>query len=118
MIGAIVATALWMNLANPPDSARPWCYWWWINGHADRETITADLEAMKSLGFGGVLMFDSRGYWDDEDHLVNPKAEIMWGSPEWYDRVEFAMRECARLGLEFTMNASATGGMLNGFIDG
>ncbi len=118
MIGAIVATALWMNFANPPDSARPWCYWWWINGHADRETITADLEAMKSLGFGGVLMFDSRGYWDDEDHLVNPKAEIMWGSPEWYDRVEFAMRECARLGLEFTMNASASGGTLNGFIDG
>ena len=118
MIGAIVATALWMNFANPPDSARPWCYWWWINGHADRETITADLEAMKNLGFGGVLMFDSRGYWDDDRHLVNPKAEIAWGSPEWYDRVEFAMRECARLGLEFTMNASASGGTLNGFIDG
>ncbi|MBR1588810.1 MAG: hypothetical protein IJ658_10850 [Kiritimatiellae bacterium] len=112
------APSLWNDFSNPPLSARPWCYWWWINGHADKETIAADLEAISRLGFGGVLMFDSRGYWDDENHLVNPKAEIVWGSPEWYDRVEFAMRECARLGLVFTMNASASGGTLNGFIDG
>ena len=118
MSGAIIAAALWMNFVNPPDSARPWCYWWWINGHADRETITADLEAMKELGFGGVLMFDSRGYFDDDDHVVNPKAEIVWGSGEWRDLVEFSIRECARLGLEFTMNASASGGTLNGFVDG
>ena len=109
---------LWDDFANPPDSAKPWCYWWWVNGHVDRETIAADLESMKRLGFGGVLMFDSRGYWDDEEHVVNPKAEICWGSPEWYDLVEFSIRECSRLGLEFTMNASASGGTLNGFIDG
>ena len=109
---------LWDDFANPPDSAKPWCYWWWVNGHVDRETITADLESMKRLGFGGVLMFDSRGYWDDEEHVVNPKAEICWGSPEWYDLVEFSIRECSRLGLEFTMNASASGGTLNGFVDG
>ena len=108
---------LWDDFANPPDSAKPWCYWWWVNGHVDRETITADLESMKRLGFGGVLMFDSRGYWDDEEHVVNPKAEIVWGSPAWYDFVEFSIRECSRLGLEFTMNASASGGTLNGFVD-
>ena len=108
---------LWSRFVNPPDSAKPWCYWWWINGHADRETITADLEAMKRLGFGGVLMFDSRGYFDDDDHVVNPKAEIVWGSNEWQALVAFSIRECARLGLEFTMNASASGGTLNGFVE-
>jgi hypothetical protein len=112
------ARSLWNDFAVPPDSARPWCYWWWINGHADRETITADLEAMKRLGFGGVLMFDSRGYFDDDDHVVNPKAEIVWGSSEWQALVAFSIRECARLGLEFTMNASASGGTLNGFAEG
>ncbi len=116
--GRASARPLWEDVSNPPEAAKPWCYWWWVNGHADRETITADLESMKRLGFGGVLMFDSRGYWDDEDHVVNPKAEITWGSPEWHDLVEFSIRECARLGLEFTMNASASGGTLNGFIDG
>ena len=110
--------AMWRAFVNPPDLAKPWCYWWWVNGHADRETITADLESMKRLGFGGVLMFDSRGYWDDDEHVAMPKAEIGWGTSEWYDRVEFSIRECARLGLEFTMNASASGGTLNGFVDG
>ena len=110
--------SLWSAFASPQESMKPWCYWWWINGHANRETITADLESMKRLGFGGILMFDSRGYWDDEDHVVNPKAEVGWGTEEWYDLVEFSIRECARLGLEFTMNASASGGTLNGFIDG
>ena len=114
----LLLASLWTSFVNPPESAKPWCYWWWINGHVDRETITADLESMKALGFGGVLMFDSRGYWDDDDHVVNPKAEIAWGSDAWYDNVEFSVRECARLGLVFTMNASASGGTLNGFIDG
>ena len=115
---ASIAASLWTAFANPPDSAKPWCYWWWVNGHADRETITADLESMKRLGFGGVLMFDSRGYWDDDEHVAMPKPETGWGTSEWYDRVEFSIRECARLGLEFTMNASASGGTLNGFADG
>ena len=118
MLLASAFLSLWSAFATPPAESRPWCYWWWVNGHVDRETIAADLESMKRLGFGGVLMFDSRGYWDDEEHVVNPKAEIVWGSPAWYDLVEFSIRECARLGLEFTMNASASGGTLNGFIDG
>ena len=116
--GLLLLASLWSGFLNPPDAAKPWCYWWWINGHVDRETITADLEAMKKLGFGGVLMFDSRGYWDDDDHVRNPKAEIDFMGPEWFGFVEFSIRECARLGLEFTMNASASGGTLNGFRDG
>ena len=115
---ASMAVSLWASFANPPDSAKPWCYWWWVNGHADRETITDDLESMKRLGFGGILMIDSRGYWENDEHVVNPRAEICWGSDEWYDLVEFSIRECARLGIEFTMNASASGGTLNGFVDG
>ena len=114
----LLAAALWSGFLNPPDAEKPWCYWWWINGHVDRETITADLESMKRLGFGGVLMFDSRGYWDDDDHVKNPPAEIDFMGREWFDLVEFSIRECKRLGLVFTMNASASGGSLTGFRDG
>ncbi len=109
---------LWREFVDPPTQSRPWCYWWWINGHVDRPTITADLEAIRRLGFGGVLMFDSRGYRDDEEHVINPKAELEWGSEEWQELVAFSIRECARLGIRFTMNASASGGTLNGFRDG
>ena len=115
---ASTVLSLWTAFTTPPESARPWCYWWWVNGHADRQTITADLESMKRLGFGCLLMIDSRGYWENDEHVVNPKAELGWGTEGWYDLVEFSIRECARLGLEFSMNASASGGTLNGFIDG
>ncbi len=113
-----VHDSLWKDFVNPPDAAKPWCYYLWQNGLADRETITADLESMKRLGFGGINMLDTRGYWDDENHVVIPKAEIVWGSPEWYDLVEFCIRECARLGLEFTMNVAASGGSMISYIDG
>lgn len=114
----ILIATLWTRFSAPVPEARPWCYYWWINGHADRATITLDLEDMQKLGFGGILLFDSRGYWDDADHVVNPKAELIWGSPEWHDLVAHTIRECARLGLVFTMNASASGGWLNGFRGG
>ena len=112
------ARTLWDDFADPPDAAKPWAYYLWQNGLADRETITADLEAMKRLGFGGINQLDTRGYWDDEEHVVIPKAEIVWGSPEWYDLVEFCIRECARLGLEFTMNVAASGGSMISYVDG
>ncbi len=102
------------GFANVPMANRPWCYWWWVNGHVDEETITADLEAMKRMGVGGLLMFDSRGYWDDERHIVNPKPEIEFMSPEWQRYVLHAIREAARLGLEFSMNMSSSGGKLDG----
>ena len=107
MLLASAFLSLWSAFATPPAESRPWCYWWWVNGHTDRQTITADLESMKRLGFGGILMIDSRGYWENDEHVVNPKAELGWGTEGWYDLVEFSIRECARLGLEFSMNASA-----------
>ena len=113
-VAAVSGDRLAEGFANVPMENRPWCYWWWINGHVDRETITADLEAMKRVGFGGLLMFDSRGYWDDERHVVNPKAEIEFMSPEWQQFVIYAIKEAARLGLKFTMNMSSSGGKLDG----
>ena len=54
--------ALYDACCAPPQAARPWCYWYWVNGNVDEETVTADLEAMKQAGFGGVLLLDPRGY--------------------------------------------------------
>ncbi len=110
----LVGADLVAGWESPPPENRPWCYWWWINGHVDDKTITADLEAMKRLGFAGLLMFDSRGYWDDTNHVVNPKAEIKFMGEEWQGHVIHAVKEAARLGLKFTMNMSSSGGKLDG----
>ena len=31
-----------VGFATPPDSAKPWCYWWWLNGAASKEGITRE----------------------------------------------------------------------------
>jgi hypothetical protein len=46
------------DFANPPDASKPWVYWWWLDGVATPEGITADLEEMKKKGINGLLLFD------------------------------------------------------------
>lgn len=111
-LAASDARSLWRGFSNPPQESRPWCYWWWVNGNVDEETIAKDLEDIKALGFGGVLMFDVRGY--GSVHLKPPPVRHEVLSPEWVKLAAFSIRECARLGLEFTMNISACGGKLMG----
>lgn len=97
-----------------PVAERPWCYWWWLNGHVDKETITGDLEAMRRVGFGGLLMFDARGYWDDKQHLALPKPAIEFMGPEWRELLRFGIQEAARVGLEVSVNLSSCAGALKG----
>lgn len=102
------------SFRNPPADAKPWCYWHWQNGHADEQSIVRDLENMARLGFGGYLLSDSRGYWDDEDHVVVPARELEVMSREWRRLVQFALRESRRLGLKVTFNTATSGGKLCG----
>jgi len=87
------------NFAFPPVSARPWVYWFWVNNNVTREGITADLEAMKRVGIGGVLiMAVDQGA---------PNGPVAFGSPEWRDLFKFSCQEAARLGLSINMNNDA-----------
>jgi len=113
MMGASPAT-LDENFRDVPVVDRPWCYWWWINGYVDKETITQDLEAMRRAGFGGLLMFDARGYWDDKGHVVLPKPKIEFMSPEWRELLAFGIQEAARVGLQVSVNLSSCAGALKG----
>jgi hypothetical protein len=97
---------------HPADVDKPWAYWWWINGNVDRPTITHDLEQMKEKGFGGLLLFDARGYHDD--HCPPPPPRTRFMSPEWRELVRFAMSEAGRVGLEMSINLSSCAGALKG----
>lgn len=48
----------WNEFSNPSDSARTKV--WWFHGETEttREGITADLEAYKRAGVGGVVYYD------------------------------------------------------------
>lgn len=99
---------------NPSLQYHPWCYWWWCNGNIDKPTITSELESIKRLGFSTVLLCDSRGYHEDDEHLIMPPPANEWMSPEWLDLVEFAIREAQRLGLKVTLNIANHGGSCRG----
>ena len=117
MNGLTLLASLWTTFANPPASAKPWTYYFWSNTLTDRETVTAEVADMARLGFGGILLTDSRGYWDDDNHVRNPPATIRWGSAEWQDLVAHVIREADRHGMSLILNVAASGGHLRGDVD-
>lgn len=89
---------------NPPVSARPTVYWFWMGHNITRAGITADLEALKAAGFGGMTMSnlgDLCTPWPSP--IANsPLPDIVpYVSDEWWKLLRFAALEAHRLGLEF-----------------
>ena len=91
--------------SQPPQAARLRCYWWWLNGHTDKATITHDLEQMKAKGFGGALLVDANGADQGGNGNVTPGPTF--GSPAWRELYRHALREADRLGLELTLNITS-----------
>ncbi len=113
------------GFADPPQTARPQAWWWWLNTPTSRAAITRDLEEMKAKGFsgchlldGGVAPFGSNkwkqktvigetgiryehtGEYEGGTLQQAPEGMEMW-SPAWREMVRFASLEAGRLGLEF-----------------
>ena len=106
--------ALEQGFHRVPDADKPWVYWWWLNGNVDESTITRDLAAMRQQGIGGLLMFDARGYHDDQNHVVMPPGKMEFMSPEWRRMVKHSLSEAGRLGLQVSINLSSCAGALKG----
>jgi hypothetical protein len=86
------------GFADPPDSAKPWAYWWWLDSNVSKAGITADLEAMKTQGIAGALVFDA----GIGGRLAPDGPAFM--SPKWRDHFKFTVKEADRLGLELSLN--------------
>ena len=56
--GIAWADGLEQGFQTPPTSARPWVYWMFDQRQRNPQGITADLEAMKRVGIGGVLIVE------------------------------------------------------------
>ena len=90
------STELEHGFANPPDSTKPWCYWYWISDNISREGITRDLEAMKRVGIGEA--FIGNIFLDDVK-----TGTVKALSEEWWEMVEHAIREGGRIGVDIGM---------------
>ncbi|MDP4208641.1 MAG: glycosyl hydrolase [Bacteroidota bacterium] len=87
---------------SPPESAKPWVFWYWMHAAVTRKGITADLEALKQNGIGGVYLVPINGV--DTPPLITPAAEQL--SPQWWTMIRFAFDEADRLGIKIAMHAS------------
>jgi hypothetical protein len=94
---AAAGDALDAGFTQPPDPARPWAYWMWMDGNLDRAGITADLESMKAAGLGGVVIC--------EVNVGVPRGPVEFMSPAWRGLFKHVVKEAERLGLEVTLNA-------------
>jgi hypothetical protein len=90
------------NFANPPASARPWVFWYWMNAAVSKKGITADLEAMKQVGIAGAYLMPIKDTTSPPQFL--PTARQL--TPEWWSLVKFAMQEAKRLNLKLAMHVS------------
>ena len=83
------------EFSQPPDSTKPRCYWYWMDGQISKDGITRDMEAMKRVGIGegyiGVISGQS-----GTPSTSTTKAL----TDEWWSYIEHAVREGTRLGVD------------------
>ncbi len=93
---ALKADMLDQNFVTPPDTTKPYMYWYWLNNNASANGITADLEAMKDAGVGEAFI----------GHVISdgiPEGDVPILSPEWWQLVSHAVREGDRIGVRVGM---------------
>lgn len=103
-INAQTVADAWRAFQNPSNDCRTKV--WWFHGETEttREGITADLEAFKQQGVGGVVYYD-------QVHGIGENA-LKAMSQEWWDMLKFSALEAKRLGLTFEAAFS------NGYVGG
>ena len=84
---------------DPPDSARPWVYWYFMDGHLEPAAMKADLDALKSAGLGGGVYL--------EVNIGIPPGPVKFMSEPWQQMVADAFAHADALGLEMALGAGA-----------
>ena len=92
-----VTDPLKSSFLNPPDTARPGVYWYFMDGNTTREGMTGDLESMKQAGIGYVLFL--------EVNVGVPRGKVDFLSEEWQDLYVHAVREAERLGIRIILGS-------------
>ena len=94
-----VSDGLEKVFVNPPDSAKPSGYWWWLNANVDKEAITRDMNEFRAKGMGSALLVCS-GNWCGPNDVRGPA----FLSDEWRELYKFALKEANRVGIKVDVN--------------
>jgi hypothetical protein len=88
----VSANDLAANFRNPPETTKPYCYWYWLNGDITADGITKDLEAMAKMGIRQAMIGNIEG-----------GGPVKMFSPEWYTLTRHALSEAERVGVGIMM---------------
>ena len=94
--GVLAAGELENNFVNPPDSARPGVYWYFMDGNLNGKEMTADLESMKAAGLGNLVFLEV-------DIGEPPGGPVAFMSPKWQELFVQSVRDAERLGINITL---------------
>ncbi|HSM46927.1 MAG TPA: glycosyl hydrolase, partial [Draconibacterium sp.] len=89
--------ALKQAFLNPPDTAKPGVYWYFMDGNLSREEMTKDLESMKEVGISNLIFL--------EVGIGVPRGPVDFMSVEWQELYVHAVREAERLGIKILLGA-------------
>ena len=85
--------SLQAEFLNPPNSSKPRTWFHAMSGNMSKAGITKDLESIKSVGIGGVLLFNvTQGI---------PIGPVKFNSDEHIELIRHMAAEAERLGLSF-----------------
>src|SRR6201996_1784599 len=85
------------EFVQPGDDARPWVYWYFMDGNLRREGMDADLDAMKKAGIGGAIYL--------EVGIGIPRGPVEFMSEPWQELLGHAFKKADRLGLQMALPA-------------
>jgi hypothetical protein len=80
---------------NPPDSARPGAYWFFMDGNLDRDEMIRDLDSMKAAGLGHVIHL--------EVNVDVPRGPVVSLSPQWMEMFGHTVRHAEKIGIGVTI---------------
>ena len=111
LVVPVVTLALALTHAQPAavrgwpevrNEMKPWTRWWWHGSAVERDSLTAQLEALRDTGVGGVELTPIYGVRGAEEWF------IPYLSPAWVAMLEHTLAEARRVGLDVDM-ATGTG---------
>ncbi len=95
------------GFSEPPMTAWPRVYWFWMGTNVSKEGIVADLEAMREAGIGGLIQMaipDSVGSWDMFEIVDSPTPDHRVLSKKWWELLAFAVNEAGRRDMFFDLH--------------
>jgi hypothetical protein len=99
---------------DPPQSCRPLVRWWWPGGQVTTSGITAELQLLERLGFGGVEI-QPFAYGIAEDTAVTAEVRSV-GTEAFLENLNHALSEAQRRSLHADLTISSGWG-LGGLLD-